>query len=122
VSAGYTDDLGRIGSGFRADLTLLDLDSLGFTPLNDPLRQLGLGATARDVVSVMVGGRWIMRDRVLTGIDEEAVLAEARDRGRDVVARNDAGFEVGRKLLAALRAGWLDAFRTDVGAERKLAL
>ena len=121
-AAGLRDDLGEIVPGFRADLVLLDLDSLGFTPLNDPLKQLALGASHRDVASVLVGGRWVLRDRVLTGIDEGAVLAEARERGRDVVARYDAGFEVGKKLLDALRAGWLDAFRTDVGVDRSLPL
>jgi cytosine/adenosine deaminase-related metal-dependent hydrolase len=119
-SAGYADDLGRIAPGFHADVVLLDLESLGFTPLNDPLKQLALGATARDVASVMIGGRWVMRERALIGIDEEAVLDEARERGRDVVSRYDAGFEVGRKLLDALRAGWWEAFSTDVGVLRKL--
>jgi guanine deaminase len=121
-AAGYRDDLGRVAPGFRADLVLLDLESLGFTPLNDTLKQLALGATARDVASVLVGGRWVLRDGVLTGIDEDAVLAEARERGRDVVARYDAGFEVGRKLLDALRVGWLEALRADVGVERSMPL
>ena len=37
------------------------------------------------------------------------------------IARVDEAFELGQQL-ASLRSGWLEAQRTDVGAERKLAL
>jgi cytosine/adenosine deaminase-related metal-dependent hydrolase len=115
------DSLGRIEPGARADLVLLDLESLVFTPLNDPLRQLALGSTTPAVSSVMVGGEWRLRDGRITGVDEAAVLAEGRARGADVVARHDEGFRVGQELLASVRAGWLEAMRTDVGVQRKLA-
>jgi cytosine/adenosine deaminase-related metal-dependent hydrolase len=113
--------LGRIEEGSRADLVLLDLESLVFTPLNDPLRQLALGSTTLAVASVMVGGEWRLRDGRITGIDEAAVLAEGRARGADVVARHDEGFRIGQELLASVRAGWLEAMGTDIGVQRKLA-
>ena len=49
------------------------------------------------------------------------MLAEGRARGREIVARHDEGFRIGQELLASVRAGWLEAMRTDVGVERKLA-
>ena len=113
--------LGSLEPGARADLVLLDLESLVFTPLNDPLRQLALGSTTLAVSSVMVGGEWRVRDGVLLGVDEAAVLAEGRARGAEVVARHDEGFRIGQELLASVRAGWLEAMRTDVGVRRKLA-
>jgi hypothetical protein len=58
----------------------------------------------------------------VTGVDEPAILETARALGREIVARHDPGFEVGKRLLAGVRAGWLDAARADVGAERKLRL
>jgi cytosine/adenosine deaminase-related metal-dependent hydrolase len=120
IAAGDPDGLGAIEPGRRADLVLLDLDSIVFTPLNDPLRQLALGATTQAVSSVLVGGEWRVREGRITGVDEAAVLAEARDRGAEVVARHDEGFQVGRELLASVRAGWLEAMRTDVGVSPKL--
>ena len=95
-------------------------DSLVFTPLNDPLRQLALGSTTQAVSSVLVGGEWRLRDGRVLGVDEASVLAEGRARGREVVARHDEGFRIGGELLASVRAGWLEAMRTDVGVERKL--
>jgi 5-methylthioadenosine/S-adenosylhomocysteine deaminase len=120
TAAGDPDGLGLIEPGRRADLVLLDLDSLVFTPLNDALRQLALGSTTLAVDSVLVGGEWRLRDGRITGIDETAVLAEGRERGREIVARHDEGFRVGQELLASVRAGWLEAMRTDVGVQRKL--
>ena len=119
-AAGEADALGSLEPGRRADLVLLDLESLVFTPLNDPLRQLVFGSPGRAVHSVLVGGRWTLRAGELTGIDEAAVLAEGRETGPEVVARHDEGFRVGQQLLASVRAGWLEAMRTPVGIEQKL--
>jgi 5-methylthioadenosine/S-adenosylhomocysteine deaminase len=121
AAAAGDGSLGVLEPGSRADLVLLDLESLVFTPLNDPLRQIALGSTTLAVSSVMVGGEWRVRDGTVLGVDEGEVLAEGRARGADVVARHDEGFRVGQELLVALRAGWLEAMRTDVGVERKLA-
>ena len=100
---------------------LLDLDSLQFTPLNDALRQLVLGSTTLAVDSAIVGGKFVLRRGELTGIDEKAILAEAREVGAEIIGRHDEAFAVGQELLASVRAGWLDAMTTDVGVERKLA-
>ncbi|HEY3920888.1 MAG TPA: amidohydrolase family protein [Gaiellaceae bacterium] len=121
AAAGDRDGLGRIEPGRRADLVLLDLDSIQFTPLNDALRQVVLGSTTLAVRSVIVGGRFSLRDGRLTGIDEAAILAQAREVGSEIVARHDEAFGIGKELLASVRAGWLEAMRTDVGVERKLA-
>jgi 5-methylthioadenosine/S-adenosylhomocysteine deaminase len=112
--------LGRIEPGARADLVLLDLESIVFTPLNHPLRQLALGSTTLAVNSVMVDGRWSIRDGRVLGVDEPQVLAEARSVGPELLTRHDDAFAAGRELLASVRAGWLDAMHTDVGVERKL--
>jgi cytosine/adenosine deaminase-related metal-dependent hydrolase len=122
AAAGDREGLGRIEPGRRADLVLLDLDSLAFTPLNDPLRQLALCSTAAAVRSVLVAGRFSLRDGRLTGVDEGAVLAEGRELGKEIVTRHDEAFDVGRRLLASVREGWLEAMRADVGVERKAAL
>jgi cytosine/adenosine deaminase-related metal-dependent hydrolase len=120
TAAGDPDGLGRIEVGRRADLVLLDLRSSVFTPLNDPLRQIALGSTTLAVDSVMVGGEWRVVNGAVKGVDEAAVLAEGRARGAEIVGRHDEGFRIGRELLASVRAGWLEAMRTDVGVERKL--
>ena len=121
-AAGDAAGLGLIEPGRRADLVLLDLESHVFTPLNDPLRQLAFGSTTLAVDSVLVGGDWKVRGGQVATVDERAVLAEARERGREIMGRFDEAFELGQQLLVPLRGGWLEALRTDVGVERKLRL
>jgi 5-methylthioadenosine/S-adenosylhomocysteine deaminase len=120
--AGDGAGLGRLEPGRRADVVMLDLESHVFTPLNDPLRQLAFGSSTLAVDSVLVGGEWKVRGSRLVTVDEADVLARARDLGSEIVGRFDEAFELGRQLLAPLRGGWLEALRTDVGVERKLAL
>jgi cytosine/adenosine deaminase-related metal-dependent hydrolase len=119
-AAGEADILGRIEPGRRADLVLLDLESRIFTPLNDPLNHIVFSATTNAVRSVLVGGRWTLRDGKLTGLDEDAVLAEARELGAEVLSRHDTAFELGQQLLEPLRHGWLQALAADVGARRSM--
>lgn len=114
-AAGDSDGLGRLEPGCRADLILLDLESRVFTPLNDPLNQIVYCSTASAVHSTMVGGRWVVTDGQVTGVDEKEILAEGRELGRDVVARCAQGDALGERMLASVRAGWLEALRTDVG-------
>jgi 5-methylthioadenosine/S-adenosylhomocysteine deaminase len=114
--------LGRIDRGARADLVLLDLDSHVFTPLNDPLNHVVFSSTTSAVHSTMVGGRWALRDGEIKTVDEAAILAEARELGREVLARHNEAFDLGGRILAALRGGWLEALRTDVGVNRSVTL
>jgi hypothetical protein len=70
----------------------------------------------------MVGGRWVLREGRITGVDEAAVLAEAREVGPQVMARYAEGERVGEALLPAVRRGWLEALKADVGVSRSVPL
>ena len=78
-------------------------------------------ADCRRHIPRLVGGEWRLRGGRITGVDEASVLAEGRERGREIVARHDEGFRIGQELLVSVRAGWLEAMKTDVGVQRKLA-
>lgn len=90
-------ELGEVREGWLADLALVDLHSLAFTPLNDVREQLVYSESGRDVTHVMVDGDLVVdHGRVLT-IDADALLAEAReifDRKRAATLR--AGLEADR--------------------------
>jgi 8-oxoguanine deaminase len=62
------DDIGDIAVGAVADLALFKLDELRFSGSGDPLAALVLcGAHRAD--RVMVGGRWIVEDGAIPGLD-----------------------------------------------------
>jgi 8-oxoguanine deaminase len=61
-------DVGEIGFGMQADLALFKLDELRFSGSGDPLAALVLcGAHRAD--RVMVGGRWIVENGQIPGLD-----------------------------------------------------
>lgn len=69
---------GRIAQGHAADIILLDLNTLPFTPLNDVRRQLVYCENGSSVVTTIVDGEIVMENRILLTVDEEALKAEAR--------------------------------------------
>ncbi len=115
---GDADGLGRLSPGRRADLVLLDLDSRAFTPMSRPLNSIVFGATTGAVAGTMVGGRWVMRDGLAVGVDEPAILEEARLEAPGILARHDPAWAESERLLAGVRAGWRQALRADVGVTR----
>ncbi len=66
-------ELGRIAVGAAADLALFTLDELRFSGAGDPLAALVLcGASRAD--RVMVGGRWVVEDGSIPGLDVAALM------------------------------------------------
>ncbi|MBL8697522.1 MAG: amidohydrolase family protein [Alphaproteobacteria bacterium] len=71
-------DLGRLEPGAKADLVVLDQPPDYLADVLDPLPRLLLSGSGRDVRSVMIDGRFVMRDRTIPGIDQGRLEAEAR--------------------------------------------
>ena len=67
-------DIGEIAVGKMADLALFKLDELRFSGAGDPLAALVLcGGHRAD--RVMVGGRWIVENAEIRGLDLRALMA-----------------------------------------------
>ncbi len=79
--------IGQLVPGAQADLILVDYQP--FTPLtaeNLPWHIL-FGFEAGMVTDTMVAGRWLMRDRKLLTLDEEAIVRRARELSSEVWRR-----------------------------------
>lgn len=87
-ACGMGDRVGRLAPGMVADVVLVDTYSSHLRPLHDPLAALVYSARAADVNTVIVGGRVVVRDRVLLTIDERAVIARAQERADQLRASN----------------------------------
>ena len=70
------EKLGRIEAGWTADLAVLDLDRVNLRPWNDVLSSLAYAANGSEVESVMVEGKFLMKDREFLTIDRERVQFE----------------------------------------------
>ena len=78
-------EIGSLEAGKRADLIIVGMTSDHQTPLYNVYSQLVYATKASDVESVMINGKFVMRNRIVRTINEAAVLAKAnayRDRIR----------------------------------------
>src|SRR4030095_5094496 len=73
-------EIGALETGKQADLILVDLDHLAFTPLNDIRNQLVYCANAGAVTMTMVAGRVVAEHGKVFTVDEAAIKAEIRER------------------------------------------
>ncbi len=115
-----TDRLGAIEPGREADLVLLDLDSLPFTPLNDLARQLVYCGAGSAVRLTMVAGRVVFDGERVVGIDEKALRAEVRALFAERAAVAAATEAEARHWLPWYREMTLRAHAEDVGLVRRL--
>jgi 5-methylthioadenosine/S-adenosylhomocysteine deaminase len=78
---------GTVEIGKRADLILVNIDTVHNQPVNDIFSQLVHCAKASDVQTVMVDGEILMRDRQLQRLDAKQILLEAKMAHRDLMER-----------------------------------
>lgn len=79
----FQKPLGVIKAGAYADIIVLDYTP--HTPLNQNTiaGHVMFGMMGRCVDSTMINGKFVMKDRVMQTVDEQAVLAKAREQSAD---------------------------------------
>jgi 5-methylthioadenosine/S-adenosylhomocysteine deaminase len=115
---GLEGEIGALVPGHQADIVLLDLNGIAFTPLNDIRRHLVYAENGSDVRLTMVAGGVVMRDGRLLTVDEEAIKAEAREYAYAMARETGQATDVAGRLEPYYRAMYLKAAATDVGMER----
>jgi 5-methylthioadenosine/S-adenosylhomocysteine deaminase len=79
------DRIGRLEPSYCADIVFLDIGHINYVPLRNPLRQMVLAENGAAIQSVMIDGRFVVRDRRLLTVDE----ARLRQEAEEAVARLD---------------------------------
>lgn len=90
--------VGRIQSGYRADIALYDLDTPAWTPVNDPVQQMVFAETGSSVHTVIADGAVVVEDGEITAYDAKAVLAEAKPMLRQIRERNRDLYAFARRM------------------------
>ena len=80
-------DAGVLAPGKLADIAVVDLDRVHLQPLNRTISTLVYAARGSDVVMTIVGGEVIYENGASTKVDEAEVIAEARARSAELIAR-----------------------------------
>jgi 5-methylthioadenosine/S-adenosylhomocysteine deaminase len=74
---GMERSIGQLAPGFKADVVFLDLTSINYVPLNDPLLHVVYVEDGTGIDRVMVGGRMLVEDGKVLGEDMVKLATEA---------------------------------------------
>ena len=76
---GIGAETGSLVTGKWADITAVCLDSIETRPLYNPVSQLVYASGREQVTDVWVAGQHLLKDHQLTTLDDNEILARARD-------------------------------------------
>lgn len=76
---GFDNKIGKIEVGYKADITILDIDKPQYYPRNNLLSALAYSTNGDEVNTVIVDGKILMRDNEFLTIDEEKVKYHIRN-------------------------------------------
>jgi 5-methylthioadenosine/S-adenosylhomocysteine deaminase len=76
---GLEAETGSLQPGKAGDLAAIDLSWLSNQPVYDPVSQIVYTASREQISDVWVAGRRLLANRVLTTLDEAAILGRARE-------------------------------------------
>ncbi len=74
AALGWSNDIGSLSVGKYADVTAVHLGGIESTPLYNPISQLVYATGRHQVTDVWIGGRAMLKDRVLLTLDEGALV------------------------------------------------
>ena len=81
---GWADEIGSLEAGKKADLIVVSTDSPAMTPRLANINNLVFSGNGRDVDSVMIDGRFVMKNRQMLLVDEREILSRATQTAQRV--------------------------------------
>jgi len=90
---GMEKSIGQLAPGFKADVVFLDLGSINYIPLNEPLFHVVFVEDGTGIDRVMVGGRLLVERGAVLGADMHKLAAEANDAVARLAQTNVAAKE-----------------------------
>ena len=122
-ATGLPRKIGRLEAGARADIVTLDPSGHWHMPMGDLYRHILHYESGESVENVWVDGNRVLRNRQLTTIDEDALIAEAQDiaarRKKDMPSESVALIQA---QYPAFRNMVRSQLETDSGIERRITL
>ena len=81
------DVYGSLEPGKKADLIIINPYGPSMMPVNDRIAALVTAMHSTNIESTMCDGKWLMRDRKILTLDEDAILKEAQERADAIYKR-----------------------------------
>ncbi len=115
---GLEGQCGVLAPGASADLILVDLSGLAYTPLIDLQRQLVFCETGSSVVMTMVAGQIVVAQGEVKTVDEAAIKQAVHALTPDIHRYLDSCRQQAEGLMPYYREIYLRAAGRDVGLQR----
>jgi 5-methylthioadenosine/S-adenosylhomocysteine deaminase len=87
-AVGLEKEIGSIEAGKKADLVVIDFNTAFMTPIHHPVSAIVYSALGNEVTTVMIDGRFVMRDGVVNSVNELAVGRQAQISADDLARRS----------------------------------
>lgn len=117
---GMGDLIGKIAVGYKADFALLDLDHVNLVPLNNAVQQLVNTEDGMAVRDVMVGGRFMLRDGALVGVDWPGIVKRARASAARLTEANAGTRQAAERLAPVINHFCIGLGRCSHNLPRRL--
>ena len=95
---GMAGRIGRIAPGYKADLVFLDMTHVNLVPLNNAVQQLVNAEDGMAVRDMMIGGRFVLLDGELPGLDWPGIVQRARNAAARLTRANASARAVAERL------------------------
>ena len=79
IALGIDDRVGSLEAGKNADIVAINMNSIETTPMYDPVSHLVYSCSREQVSDVWISGRHVLKNRVLTGLDEDVIREQAHE-------------------------------------------
>jgi len=86
AAIGLGDITGQLKAGMRADMIQLDVGRPSLSPLYNVISHLVYAVDSSDVVSTMVSGQMLMKDRKVLTLNRGQVKKAADQKGKEIAA------------------------------------
>ena len=117
-SALLEDDIGSLEVGKKADLVIMNLRNANFVPLNDACKHLVYCENGSSVETVIVDGEIVLRDGLLTKVDEDALLDEFRALAPELLAKHAPQEERNRAFVPYFQEVYKRCAAMELGINR----
>ncbi|CAN1794410.1 5'-deoxyadenosine deaminase [Linum perenne] len=92
----WDDEIGSLEVGKKADLIVINPNSWSMVPTHDSISSLVYSMRTENIASVMCNGKWIMKDKKIMNVDEEEVIAAAKEASAKLL--NRAGISLPNRM------------------------
>lgn len=104
---GLEKEVGSLEAGKKADIILIDINQPHLVPCEDPVNMIVYYVRGNDVDTVIVDGAVLMEGRTVMTVDEDEILAYARQEIEKAFKRVDVGRYI--KYGSDFWRGWREA-------------